>query len=307
MTDPYSVLEVNRTATQNEIKKNYRKLVKELHPDTHPGDEVTAERFKEVSAAYELLGDPDKRARYDRGEIDANGAPRGHAHFSRGFGGGPQGEDRFAGFGDGDFNPEDLFADLFRGFRDRGRARQAAAARGADRRYTLKVSFLDAAKGAKQRLTLSLGKTLDVTIPAGIEDGQTIRLKNQGGPGRDGAPAGDAMIAVEVLPHPMFTRKGKDIHVEARVTLPEAVLGARIQVPTVDGPVFLKVPKGSNTGTTLRLKRKGIVDKKSGKRGDQYVELRVMLPEKPDPELERLIAEWAKDHDYEVRDGHKRS
>jgi len=259
MKDPYSVLGVERDATQNEIKRVYRQLVKASHPDLHPGNKAMAERFKELSVAYELLGDPDKRARYDRGEIDASGAPRVHAHFSHGYAGAPHDESAFTGFGDGAFNPEDLFADLFGGLRGRGRARRPAPARGADRLYTLKVSFLDAAKGTKQRLTLPRGKTLDVTIPAAIESGQTIRLKNQGEPGRDGAPAGDALITVEVAPHPRFTRKGKDIHVEARVTLPEAVLGARIQVPTIDGAVSLKVPKGSNTGTTLRLKGKGIV------------------------------------------------
>ncbi len=305
MQDPYAVLEVDRNATQKDIKRVYRKLAKELHPDLHPGNKAIGERFKEVSAAYALLGDADKRARYDRGEIDASGAPRVHAHFSRGFTGAPQGEGFFAGVGDGGFNPEDLFADFFSGFRGRGRGRDRAKrtfrARGADRRYTLKVSFLDATRGSKQRLTLTRGKTLDVTIPAGIENGQTIRLKDQGESGRDGAPSGDALIAVEVVPHPVFSLKGKDIHVEAPVTLPEAVLGARIEVPTIHGAVSLKVPKGSNSGTTLRLKGKGIVDRKAGTRGDQYVELKVMLPEKRDPELERLIAEWAKDHDYVVR------
>ncbi len=302
MKDPYSVLELDRNATQKDIKRVYRKLAKELHPDLNPGNKAVGERFKEVSAAYALLGDADKRARYDRGEIDASGAPRVHAHFSRGFSGAPQGEDLFAGFGGGGANPEDLFAELFSGFRGRGRdrARRIFRTRGADRRYSLKVSFLDAARGSKQRLTLTRGKTLDVTIPAGIENGQTIRLKDQGESGRNVAPSGDALITVEVVPHPVFSLKGKDIHVEAPVTLPEAILGARIEVPTIHGAVSLKVPKGSNSGTTLRLKGKGIVDKKAGTRGDQYVELKVMLPEKRDPELERLIAEWAKDHDYVV-------
>ncbi len=307
MKDPYSVLELDRNATQKDIKRVYHKLAKELHPDLHPGKKAVGERFKEVSAAYALLGDPDKRARYDRGEIDASGAPRVHAHLSRGFTDAPQGEGFFAGVGDGGFNPEDLFAELFSGIRGRGRgrgrdrAKRTFRTKGADRRYALKVSFLDAARGSKQRLTLTRGKTLDVTIPAGIETGQTIRLKDQGESGRSGAPSGDALITVEVAPHPVFSLKGKDIHVEAPVTLPEAVLGARIEVPTIHGPVSLKVPKGSDSGTTLRLKGKGIVDRKAGTRGDQYVALKVMLPEKRDPELERLIAGWAKDHDYDVR------
>ena len=301
MKDPYTILGVPRNVSQDEIKKAYRKLAKELHPDVHPGNKSESERFKDLSAAYELLSDAEKRARYDRGEIDASGAERQGANFRRSYASAGPGADIFANFGSGGFNPEDLFTDLFGGLRGRGRGTEPVRARGADRKYTLKVDFLDAANGSKQRLTLPHGKTLDVTIPAGVDDGQTIRLKNQGEPGRGGGAAGDALIKVQVEPHPVFTRKGKDIHVEAPVTLPEAVLGGKIKVPTIDGPVSLKVPKGSNTGTTLRLKGKGVVGRGSRKRGDQYVELKVMLPESPDPELERRIAEWAKDHDYDVR------
>ncbi|MFQ5955475.1 MAG: DnaJ C-terminal domain-containing protein [Kiloniellales bacterium] len=301
MKDPYTVLGVPRNASQGEIKKAYRKLAKELHPDLHRGDKSVAERFKKVSAAYELLSDKEQRARYDRGEIDASGAERAGANFRRSYASAGPGADIFADLGFGGFNPEDLFTNLFGGLRGRAHGRGPARARGADRQYTLKVNFLDAATGCRKRLTLPRGKILDVTIPAGIDDGQTIRLKNQGAQGQGGGPQGDALIEVQVEPHPFFTRNGRDIHVEAPVTLPEAVLGGEITVPTIDGAVSLKVPRGSNSGTTLRLKGKGILDRQSGKRGDQYVELKVMLPDRPDPELERRIAEWAKDHDYDVR------
>ena len=304
MKDPYTVLGVPRNTSPSKIKKAYRKLAKELHPDVRPGNKSESERFQELSAAYELLRDEEKRARYDRGEIDASGAERRGTKFYHSYASTGTGADIFADLGLGGFDPENLFSDLFGGLRGgvRGRGRGPSRARGADRRYTLKVSFVDAATGSKQRLTLPQGKTLDVTIPAGIENGQTIRLKNQGEAGQGGGRAGDALIEVEVKPHPFFTRNGTNIHVEAPVTLPEAVLGGKITVPTISGPVSLTVPKGSNSGTTLRLNGKGILDRKSGKRGDQYVRLRVMLPDKPDPELERRIAEWAKDHEYNVRD-----
>ncbi len=306
MKDPYTVLGVGRGASDTEIKKAYRKLAKKLHPDLHPKDKSVAERFKEVSAAYELLSDPKKRGRYDRGEIDASGAERVHAHFRRAYTGADADGDVFRDMGLGGFNPEDLFGDLFGSLRGRPRGRRRTReplrSRGADRSYKLKVSFLDAVKGGKRRLTLAQGKTFDVNIPAGIEDGRTIRLKRQGDPGRGGGPAGDVLIEVEVEPHAFFTRQARDIHVEAPITLVEAVLGGRIEVPTVDGPVSLKVPKGSNTGTTLRLKGKGISVGAKGKPGDQLVHLKVMLPERPDPELERHIAEWAKEHDYDVRE-----
>jgi DnaJ-class molecular chaperone len=302
MSDPYSILSVARSATQADIKKAYRKLAKKFHPDSTDGD---LERFKRISAAYELIGDKEKRARFDRGEIDAGGAERANAKFYRAYenaGARPHAfEDLTRGF-----NAEDLFSDLLGGLRGgRGRARarkpRATPAKGANRRLRLSVSFLDAVKGSTQRLSLEDGKTLDITVPAGVDDGQTIRLKGQGGPGRAGGAAGDMLIEVSVLPHPFFTRKGNDIHVDLPVTLPEAVLGATIKVPTIDGQVSLKVPKGSNTGTTLRLQKKGLGQGKSAKRGDQYMRLQVVLPEKLDPKLRAHVKEWAKDNDYDVR------
>ncbi|MDX1540091.1 MAG: J domain-containing protein, partial [Geminicoccaceae bacterium] len=173
-------------------------------------------------------------------------------------------------------------------------------ARGADVSYTLPVDFLDAAKGARKRVTVD-GRTLDITIPAGVRDRQMLRLKGQGAPGFDGGPPGDAYVEVVIQPHPQFERKDQNIHLELPVSLPEAVLGGRIEVPTIDGPVTMTVPKGANTGSTLRLRGRGILDAKNGQRGDQYVRLKVMLPKEPDPELERFMQEWAKEHAYDPR------
>ncbi len=299
MRDPYEVLGVSRTASQADIKKAYRKLAKELHPDRNPGNARIAERFKEVSAAYQIVGDEKERARYDRGEIDAAGNERARGfHQARGRAGAGAGADIFEQFGFGGGAPEDIFADLFGGMR---RGARASRRRGSDRRYSLTVDFMAAAQGARRRITLPEGKTLDVNIPAGIVDGQQIRLKHQGEPGVGGGGAGDVLIEVRVEPHAFFTRKSDDIHLELPVTLAEAVLGARITVPTIDGMVALTVPKGANTGTQLRLKGRGIKNAKSGTRGDQYVKLKVVLPDRPDAALERFVESWAREHDYEVR------
>ncbi|MGE5147969.1 MAG: DnaJ C-terminal domain-containing protein [Candidatus Eiseniibacteriota bacterium] len=303
--DPYATLGVAKTASADDIRKAYRKLAKKLHPDLNPGDKSAEEKFKKVTAAYDLLGDPDKRKRFDAGEIDASGAERPPEHFYRHYAESGPGQryDSSAGYADfGDLG--DIFSDLFGrgGGGGRGRMRM----QGADVRYQLEIDFLDAANGAKKRLTMPDGKTLDLTIPAGMQDGQTLRLKGQGGPAPQGGAAGggtpgDAYVEIHVRPHRLFERKGQDIHVELPVTLGEAVLGAKVTVPTVTGPVAMTVPKGANTGTTLRLKEKGVLNAKSGKRGDQYVKLKVVLPDKPDAELEKLVGDWAAKHPYDVR------
>jgi DnaJ-class molecular chaperone len=303
--DPYAVLGVAKTASADEIRKAYRKLAKKLHPDLNPGDKAAEDKFKRVTAAYDLLSDPEKRKRFDAGEIDASGAERPPEHFYRHYAEAGPGQryDSRAGYADfGDLG--DIFSDLFGrgGAGGRGRTRL----QGADVRYQLTVDFLDAANGAKKRLTMPDGKTLDVTIPAGLADGQTLRLKGQGGPAPQGGTAGggtpgDAYVEVHVAPHKLFERKGQDIHVEMPVSLPEAVLGGKVTVPTVTGPVTMTVPKGANTGTTLRLREKGVLDAKSGKRGDQYVRLKVVLPDQPDAELEGLVREWSAKHPYDVR------
>ncbi|MCG8693298.1 MAG: J domain-containing protein [Minwuiales bacterium] len=308
MKDPYTTLGVSRTASQADIKKAYRKLAKELHPDRHPNDERTAERFKDVSAAYSILGDEKTRRRFDQGEINADGqqqAPGGGFWRSYGRQGGqridPEDFQTYE-FGSG---MDDLFSDLFGSMRRGGERRRPRREKGADKRFTLRIGFVEAARGGTRRLTMPDGKTLDVRIPPGIEDGQQIRLKAQGDPGPGGGPAGDALIEVTVEPHTLYTRKGLDIHVELPVTLQEAVLGAGITAPTIHGNVNLKVPKRSNTGTTLRLKGKGIHTAGDKRQGDQYVKLKVMLPQQIDDDLERLVEKWADSHAYDVRAGLK--
>jgi DnaJ-class molecular chaperone len=301
MTDPYKVLGVNPSASDEEIKRAYRKLAKKLHPDLNPGNKRVESQFKETTAAYDFLSDPDKRRKFDRGEIDENGQPRGfRSSSSRPSGGAQQQQRRPRGFGyeeDGDFS-EDLFGDFF-GFGKGGG--ETIKLRGADVSYQVRVPFLEAVLGTKQRLQLADGKTLEVQLPPGTDTGQTLRLKGQGLPGRGGASAGDAFVEVTVEPHPVFTRDGDDILVELPITLYEAVLGASLNVPTIDGKVSLKVPAGANSGTQLRLRGKGVQAGKSGARGDQYVRLVVMLPKEVDPALKTEIEKSARSHPYKVR------
>lgn len=298
MRDPYDTLGVPRTASADDIKKAYRQLAKKLHPDLNPGNAKAAAQFKEVSAANDLLSDPEKRARFDRGEIDASGAEVRRRPSHRSYAESPGGAKYSGGI-----DPEDIFEEFFSGRQPSGNRsgsgfRSGFKARGADVAYEMKVDFLDAARGAKRRLTLPDGKVLDVTIPPGSHDGQQLRLKGQGTPGLGGGAAGDAYIQIEVSPHPYFRREGVDIHLELPVTLSEAVAGAKIPVPTIDGTVTMTIPKGSNTGSTLRLKGKGVPD--GGGRGDQYVRLTVVLPEGVDAELERFVQNWGQ-RDYDVR------
>ena len=298
--DLYATLGVSRDASQDDIKRAYRRLAKELHPDLNPDKPEVAERFKQVTAAYGILSDAEKRGRYDRGEIDATGQERPQYQYYRDFAEDPAAGRYYTreGFGD-DEELHDFFEGLFggrgggRGFRTR--------ARGADVSYTLPIDFLEAARGAKKRVTMPDGRTIDLTIPAGVEDRQTLRLKGQGMPGFEGGQPGDAYVELHVQPHPYFERKDHNIHMDLPVSLPEAALGGRIEVPTIDGPVTMTVPKGANTGTTLRLRGRGVLDQKSGQRGDQYVRLQVALPKTPDAELEEFVRRWAKDHAYDPR------
>jgi DnaJ-class molecular chaperone len=296
--DPYQVLGVKKDASQEEIQKAYRKLAKKLHPDLNPGNKKAEEDFKEVAAANDLLSDPDKRARFDRGEIDAAGAERPQQRYYRDFAEGGQhaytGDAGFADFADED----DILSRIFR--REGGGGSGGSfRMRGQDVQYRLELDFLDAVNGGKKQLTLPDGSVLDVNIPAGTRDGQMLRLRGKGRPGIGGGPQGDALIEIEVRPHPFFTRKGDDIYVELPISLAEAVLGGKVKVPTPSGAVTMNVPKWANTGRVLRLKGKGVA-RSSGGPGDQYVTLKIMLPEQPDAELAKLVAQWP-GRDYDPR------
>ena len=283
--DPYAVLGVKKDASQDEIQKAYRRLAKKFHPDLNPGNKQAEERFKEISAAYDLLGDPKKRVRFDRGEIDATGAERAQHRFYRDFADSrsPYGSD--AGFADF-AGAEDILSEIF------GRAGRAdIRMRGSDVQYRLELDFLDAINGGKRQITLPDGSVLDVNIPPGTRDGQILRLRGKGRAGLGGGPPGDALVEIEVRPHRIFTRKGDDIHLDLPISLSEAVLGGKVKVPTPSGTVTMTVPKWANTGTVLRLRGRG-VPRVDGSKGDEFVTLRVMLPEKPDPELEKFVAHW---------------
>jgi DnaJ-class molecular chaperone len=283
-------LGVKKDATQNEIQKAYRRLAKKLHPDLNPGNKTAEGKFKEVSAAYNVLGDPDKRARFDRGEIDASGTERPRQQYYRDFAdqGGRSAYTSNSGFADfGDYaGAEDILSEIFGREGRAGRRR-----RGQDVHYHLDLSFLDAVNGGKQSIVLPDGTTLDVNIPPGTRDGQTLRLKGKGRAAMGDGPPGDALIEISVLPHPYFTRKGDDIYLDLPISLKEAVLGTKIKVPTPSGTVTVAVPKWSSTGRVLRLKGRG-VSRPDGSKGDQYVTLRLMLPQRPDPELENFVAQW---------------
>jgi DnaJ-class molecular chaperone len=288
--DPYTTLGVKKEATQDEIQKAYRRLAKKLHPDLNPGNKAAEEKFKEISAAYDLLSDAEKRARFDRDEIDASGTERPRRQYYRDFAdqGGYSAYTSNSGFADfGDYaGAEDIISEIFGRDGRVGRRR-----RGQDVRYHIDLSFLDAINGGKQSLVLPDGSTLDVNIPPGTRDGQILRLRGKGRPGVGEGPPGDALIEISVIPHPYFTRKGDDIYLELPISLKEAVLGAKVKVPTRGGTVTATVPKWSNTGRILRLKGRG-VPRPDGSKGDQYVTLKLLLPPKPDPELEKFVAQW---------------
>jgi DnaJ-class molecular chaperone len=310
--NPYDVLGVRKDASDAEIQKAFRALAKKFHPDLNPGNKRAEDRFKEINAAYDIVGDEKKRGRFDRGEIDAAGQEIRVNPFAGGFRGGRAGHGfgNGAGPGGGEFVFEDLgdiFSQMFgqgrAGGQARGRAggRTGFSGRGSDESFRLEIGFVDAVTGAKKRLTLPDGKTLDVNIPAGIEDGQTIRLRGQGGAGIGGGAAGDVLIEVSVAPHPQFTRKGRDIYSDLAVSVPEAVLGAKVEVPTVTGPVTLTVPPRSNSGQVLRLRGKGVPAAGGAAAGDHYVKLVVTLPREADADLESFVREWSRKNKYNPR------
>lgn len=292
--DPYAALGVSRSASAAAIRSAYRKLAKELHPDVRPNDKASENRFKRATAAFNLLGDPAAKARFDRGEIDAEGNDRPVYSYRAGPG---RTQPSYNGAGESVFDLNDIFSDLFGSAGAAGPGpgpgrQNFGKMRGRDLRLPLEVDFLDSIRGARKRVQMSDGRTLDVTIPPGVTDGQTLRLKSQGGAGVQGGPPGDALVELKIRPHPYFRRDGDDIHLDLNISLTEAVEGARIQVPTASGSVTLTIPEGANTGKLLRLKGKGV-----GEKGDQFVRLIVMLPETPDDDLKKFLKKWGK-RDY---------
>jgi len=289
MRDPYAVLGVPRGASEDDIKKAYRRLAKKLHPDLSPGNRANEQQFKEVTAAYDLLSDPAKRARFERGEIDGAGGERGAGFRADG----ARAYRRAAG----GFSFEEIIAELL----GRGGAAGAGSATAepeAGPAQKLRLGFVEAALGGKRRVTLADGREVEITVPAGVDTGQTLRLRPGAGRLLGWAPD-EILLEIVVEPHPHFRRKGHDIHLELPVTVTEAVLGATVTVPTLRGSAAVKVPRGSNSGSTLRLKGRGITAE--GKTGDQYVKLRVVLPDPPDPELVAFLERWGATHGYDVR------
>jgi DnaJ-class molecular chaperone len=284
--DPYDVLGVARDASQHDIQKSYRRLAKKLHPDLNPGDKEAQRKFQDLSAAYEILGDETKRTRFDRGEIDAAGADQPQRRYYRDFaqeGAGSQRYESPSGFADFT-DADDILSALF----SRGGRRRM---RGDDRHYRLEVDFLEAVNGASRRILLPDGSALDIAIPPGARDGQTLRLKGKGDAGPEGGETGDAFIEITVRPHRFFKRDGDDIRLNLPISLTEAVLGGKVTVPTPAGPVAATIPKGSSSGKVLRLKGKG-VPRRDGSRGDEYLTLQIVLPDPPDPELETFVSKW---------------
>jgi DnaJ-class molecular chaperone len=303
-SDPYQVLGVPRTASADEIRKAFRKLAKANHPDTNPNNKAAEERFKQVSGAFDILGDAAKKKKFDAGEIDADGRET-FGGFGRGQGGGqggpwgpPPGGAHGASFEGVDLG--DILGEMFGGARG-GRAGGQGGGfggfsqRGSDVRARLEIDLEDAIKGAKKRISFSDGRTIDVSIPKGAQEGQTLRLKGQGSPGRAGP--GDAFIELTIAPHPIYRREGEALVMDVPITVYDAVLGGKAEAPTPDGPVTLTIPQGSNTGARLRLKGRGLADAR-GVRGDLFARLVVFLPDKPDPELEAFAQAWRKARPY---------
>ena len=304
MQTPYEILGVEPTASADAIRRAYRRLAKQHHPDVNPGKPEAAEKFKAIASANDILSDPEKRARFDRGEINAEGAevPPSRPYY-RDFN---NSADRGRYGGAADFGVDDIEELFGQAFRGQGGARggRQSRARGADAHYTLTVSFLDAALGAVRRLTLPDGRTLDVTIPAGHRDGQALRLRGQGSPGIGGGTAGDALIEIAVAEHPFFRRDNDDIVLDLPITLQEAVLGASVTVPTITGPVNLKIPPGSRSGNKLRLRGRGI-GRDAEHRGHQQIVLQVVLPAEPEPALADFLKDWEPAHPFDPRENLK--
>lgn len=301
MSNPYEVLGVESNASLDQIKKAYRRLARKLHPDLNPGDKAAEEKFKDVNNAYRLLSDTEKRARFDAGEIDETGAERPRHNYYRDYADSEQaygygGDDAYADFMQGD----DPFADLLR------RSAQARANRpGQDLHYRLSIDLSEAIEGGKKRLTLPTGDTLDVVVPAGVVDGQAIRLRGKGAPGAGKGKAGDALIELEVRDDPRFAREGDDLTIEVPISLHEAVLGGKVRVPTPTGRLEVTVAPGSDGSVKLRLKGQGM-PRRGGGRGDEFVKLRIALPKAIDPALKDFASAWEAGRSFNPREESKR-
>lgn len=295
MKDPYQVLGVSLSATSAEIKKAYVTLAKKFHPDLNPGDKHAEENFKEISAANDLLSDPEKRKKLDAGEINAAENERPQQKYYRDYASESnnnpyQGHSAYSDFSD----RNDLFEELIR-----KHARQAGPRQGHDLNYRLEIQFLDAVLGAKKQIKLPHGGPLEVTIPPGIEEGQTLRLKDKGAPSNNDRPTGDALFVISIAPHSYFMRQDKDIYIDLPISLKEAILGAEIKALTPTGSVLLKIPKHSTTGNILRLKGRGV--QTPGTEGDAFVKLQVMTPKEVEPALEAFLDNWQPQTSYDPR------
>lgn len=325
MRDPYSVLGISKTANEGDIKKAFRKLAKKYHPDQNKDDPGAQERFAEVNQAYEILGDKDKRAQFDRGEIDADGKQRFHSQGFEGFSGfedfGASGGTRGfrssgGGFGGNSGGFDDILNDILGGFGGRsGRAKAGPGAgfagtarpgqaqpkpKGANADIVARVSLEEIVNSGKTQVTLPGGKTVNVTLPKGVVEGEKIRLKGQGHPGENGGPAGDAMVEIRIKAHKLFEVKGSDLHLDLPITLYEAVLGAKVRTPTLSGAVNLTVPPNASSGKAMRLKGKGLPTKTGG-HGDLLVKLQIVMPPNSDDELDTLMKAWKEITPYRAR------
>jgi len=285
----YRTLGVGRTATHDEIRGAYRKLAKEYHPDRNPGNNAAEEKFKHISAAFDILGDPDKRKKYDAGEIDASGRDTPGGFYGDARSGRYKTSENFGDFGD-------IFGDVFS--RSQGGGFNM---RGMDYRYHLEIDFLEAVNGIKKRVLLPEGETLDINVPSGVVQGQVLRLKGKGGPGVGRGQPGDALIELKIRTHGFFEREGDDIILDLPISIDEAILGGKVGAPTIDGRVSLTIPKGASSGQLLRLRGKGVKNSQSGNTGDQLVKLRIVLPATPDAQLTEFMEKWRAAHAYDPR------
>ncbi len=305
--DPYAALDLKKSATAEEIKKAYRKIARDSHPDLKPNDKAAEAKFKAASAAYDLLKDPEQRARFDRGEIDASGAETRQRQYYKEYAEAPGNPYRRRQRAEEFADASDIFAEFMRQQGHApgggGRGQQHFRARGSDHHFTLEVPFLDAANGGKTRITLPDGAALEVSIPKGAADGQTIRLRGKGEPGFGGGTPGDALITLTVKPHRIFRREGNDILITLPITFDEAVLGAKVDTPTIAGTVKLTVPKGASSGQVLRMRGRGVEPAGGKAAGDQKVELRIVMPGHIDDDLAKFAENWRKTHSYDPRKG----